>query len=103
MSADKEAAKKRIEMLSALRQEHQDSIQRAQAMLKEQQAVRKQLRQAMQGAPHTVPELAQATGLPADQVFWHVSAMKKYDLVVETGMDDAGEYYLYRLAQEAKS
>jgi predicted Rossmann fold nucleotide-binding protein DprA/Smf involved in DNA uptake len=103
MSPDKKAAKKRIEMLRALRQEHQEGIQRAQALLKEQQAVRKQLRQAMQGAPHSVPELAQATGLPADQVLWHVSAMKKYDLVVEAGMDGAGEYYLYRLAQEAKS
>jgi predicted Rossmann fold nucleotide-binding protein DprA/Smf involved in DNA uptake len=101
MSTDKEEAKKRTEMLSALRQEHQDSVQRAQALLKEQQAVRKVLRQAMEGAAHTIPELAQATGLPADQVLRHVSTMKRYDLVVETGMDENGEYYLYSL-REAK-
>jgi hypothetical protein len=28
--------------------------------------------------------------------------MKKYDLVAEEGPDDFDEYYLYRLAQEAK-
>jgi predicted transcriptional regulator len=101
VSTDKEEAKKRTEMLSALRQEHQDSVQRAQALLKEQQAVRKVLRQAMKGAAHTIPELAEATGLPADQVLWHVSTMKRYDLVVEAGMDENGEYYLYSL-REAK-
>lgn len=101
MSTGKEEARKRTEMLSALRQEHQESIQRAQALLKKQQAVRKVLRQAMKGAAHTIPELAQATGLPADQVLWHVSTMKRYDLVVETGMDENGEYYLYTL-REAK-
>jgi hypothetical protein len=47
-----------------------------------------------------VPEVAEATTLPADQVLWHIIAMKKYDLVTEAGM--CGEYYQYQLVQETK-
>jgi heterodisulfide reductase subunit A len=42
---------------------------------------------------------AEASGLPADRVLWHITAMRKYDLVVETGK--SGDYYRYALAQEA--
>ena len=102
MSTKKEEAKKRTARLKALRAERQESVKQAQALLKEQNAVRKAIRTAMQAGPHTVPELAAATGLPASEVLWHISAMKKYDLVVEEGPDEFDEYYLYRLAQEAK-
>jgi hypothetical protein len=98
--SDKEAAKKRMEVLKGLREKHADTVARTQALLKEQQAFRKQLRQTMKGGPKTVPEMAEESGLPADQVLWHVTAMKKYDLVVETGMD--GEFYQYQLAEETK-
>jgi hypothetical protein len=53
-----------------------------------------------QGAA-TVPEIAAASGFPAHQVLWHVTAMKKYDLVVEVGQ--CGEYYQYELVKEAKA
>lgn len=96
--SDKQAAKERTKALKLLRQEHQETVDRTQASLKEQQAIRKQLRQAMAGGPKTVPQIAQACGLPSHQVLWQVTAMKKYDLVVETGMD--GEYYQYQLASE---
>ncbi len=76
-------------------------MERTQALLKEQQAVRRQLCQTLRDGAKTVPELAAATGLPADQVLWHITAMKKYDRVEETEM--CGEYYLYRLAEETKS
>ena len=98
--SDKEAAKKRMEVLKGLREKHADTVARTQALLKEQQAFRKQLRQTMKDGPKTVPEMAEESGLPADQVLWHVTAMKKYDLVVETGMD--GEFYQYQLAEETK-
>jgi predicted transcriptional regulator len=98
--SNKEDAKKRTAMLKRLREEHQDTVERTQALLKEQNAIRKQIRQAMAGGPKTVPEVAEATGMPGDQVLWHLTAMKKYDLVVETGM--GGEYYQYQLAEESK-
>ena len=94
-----EDAKKRIALLKRLREEHKDTVANAQALLKAQQMIRRQICQAMGDAPKTVPEVAEAAGLPADQVLWHLTAMKKYDLAVETGM--GGEYYLYQLAKES--
>jgi predicted Rossmann fold nucleotide-binding protein DprA/Smf involved in DNA uptake len=96
----KEDARNRIEILKRLREQHQASVSATQALLKELQAIRKEIRQAMQIEPRTVPELAATTGLPANEVLWHVIAMKKYNLVIETGLDDG--YYRYSLAEEAK-
>jgi hypothetical protein len=98
--SEKENARKRAEMLKQLREEHRETIARTQALLKEQQAIRRQICQVIRDAPKTVPEVAEATGMPAGQVLWHITAMKKYDLAVETGMD--GEYYQYQLVQETK-
>lgn len=98
--SEKENARKRAEMLKHLREEHKETIARIQALLKEQQAIRRQICQVMRDAAKTVPEVAEATGIPANQVLWHITAMKKYDLAVETGMD--GEYYQYQLVQETK-
>ena len=98
MTDKKEDAKKRVAVLKRLREEHQETVEQTQALLKGHQAIRKQIRQAMEPGPKTVPEVAEATGLPADQVLWHVTAMKKYDLVREVGM--SGEYFQYELAQE---
>jgi hypothetical protein len=96
----KEDAKKRTALLKRLREEHKETVARTQALLKEQKAIRRQICQAIRDTPKTVPEVAEATGLPTDQALWHITAMKKYDLAVETGM--CGEYYLYQLAEEKK-
>ena len=45
-------------------------------------------------------ELAASIGLPANEVLWHIIAMKKYNLVAEVGLDDG--YYRYSLAEEVK-
>ena len=95
-----EEAKERIAVLKRLREEHQETVTQAQARLKEQKAIRRQICQVIRDAPRTVPEVAEAAELPAAQVLWHLIAMKKYDLAVETGM--CGEYYLYQLAEEKK-
>jgi predicted transcriptional regulator len=93
----KEEAKKRAILLKRLREEHQETVTRTQALLKEQKAIRRQICQPMRETPRAVPELAEMTGLPAGQILWHVTAMKKYGLVVENGM--CGEYYLYEMAE----
>lgn len=87
-------------MLVALRQAHAETVHRAQALLKEQQRVRKPLLEALQGGPRTVPQLAQVTSLPSEQVLWHLTALKKYGLVEEAGMDEDNAYCLYRRPQE---
>lgn len=100
-TTDKEAAKKRTAMLAELRKQNREKVTRAQAMLKEQQAVRKTLRRVLQSEPKSVPEIAAAVEMPAHEVLWHVTAMKKYGQVVEAGTDDDFEYFLYQLAKEA--
>jgi hypothetical protein len=99
----KEQAKKRTDMLADLRNQHRERVKQAQALLKEQQTTRKALGRAMQGEPKSIPQLAEASGLPTHQVLWHVAAMKKYGAVVEAGMDEDAVYYLYTLAEEVKS
>jgi predicted transcriptional regulator len=94
----KEEAKKRTILLKGLREEHKETVARTQALLKEQKAIRKQLCQTIRDATKSVPEIAELTSMPADQVLWHVTAMKKYGLIVENGM--CGEYYLYQLAKD---
>lgn len=95
-----EETRNRAELLKRLREQHQASVSATQALLKELQAIRKEIRHAMQDKPLTVPELAAATGLPAHEALWHITAMKKYNLVTEVELDDG--YYRYRLAEETK-
>ena len=101
MTTTKEAAKKRTAILAELRKQNEDKVKIAQALLKEQRAARKTLKKVMEGKSMTVPEIAEATGMPSHEVLWHVTAMKKYGEVVEDGTDDDFEYFLYRLAKEA--
>lgn len=94
----KEDVKQRAILLKRLREEHQETVARTQALLKEQKAIRRQICQPMRQEPKAVPELAEVTGIPAEQVLWHITAMKKYGLVIENGM--CGEYYLYQMAED---
>ena len=98
--SEREAARMKAEMLKRLREAHQETVTRTQARLKEHKEIRRHICQAMGDASKTVPEVAAATGIPADQVLWHITAMRKYDLVAETGM--SGEYYTYQLVEEPK-
>lgn len=103
MTTTIDAKKKRTEMLVELRKERRETVQKAQALLKAQQSARKALERVLTGSPHSVPQLAQATGMPAHEVLWHVAAMKKYAIVAEAGTDESGDYYLYRLTKEAQA
>ena len=96
----KEDAKTRAIFLKKLREEHKETVTRTQALLKEQKAVRREICKHIREEPKAVPEVAALAGLPASEVLWHVTAMKKYGLVVETGM--CGEYYLYQKVEDKK-
>jgi hypothetical protein len=88
----------RAEILKQLRTQHADSVKRAQALLKEQKHMQDLLCTLFRERPRTVPEVAEATGIPADKVLWFLSAMRKYGIVVEAGM--CGDYPLYKKAEE---
>lgn len=83
-------------LLKRLRTEHEETVQRTQELIKEQNALRKPIRQALKDGPRTIPELAEATALPAEQVLWHVTAMKRRGIILEGDKDS--DYYRYQLA-----
>ena len=92
MTAEKRATT-RGEILKQLRMEHAASVERTQALLKEQRKMQQQLLAALKDKPKTIPELAAATGQPSDRVLWFMAALRKYGVVVENGM--SGDYPLY--------
>ena len=95
---NREEAKKRTEMLKRLREAHQGTVEQTQALLKAQKKIQQHICQAIREQARTVPEVSQATGLAAHEVLWHITAMKKYGLIEETGM--CGDYYLYQKLEE---
>jgi predicted Rossmann fold nucleotide-binding protein DprA/Smf involved in DNA uptake len=88
----------RAELLKQLRAEHQQTVERTQALYKEQRQLQNAICQLIRTEPKTVPQIATAIGKPAHQVLWFVAAMKKYGIVVEMGM--CGDYPLYQRVKE---
>ena len=88
----------RGEVLKQLRTQHAQSVECTQALLKEQKRMQQELCTLFRERPRTVPEVAQATGLPTEKVLWFLAAMRKYGIVVEAGM--CGDYPLYQKAGE---
>jgi predicted transcriptional regulator len=94
----REEAKKRSELLKRLRTEHKDTVERTQKLLKEQKKIHQAICQAVREKSKTVPEIAEIVEMPTHEVLWHVTALKKYDILVEDGM--CGEYFLYKRVEE---
>jgi hypothetical protein len=81
--------------LKKLRDERGASVDEITRRNKERQAARKKVRTVLAAGPATVPAVAAASGLSTQEVLWHISAMRKYGDLVETGTD--GEYCVYAL------
>jgi len=96
--SEKEAVKKRAQILKELRAEHQTTVDRTQARLKEQGKVEREILKVIKEESMTVPTLASQIGLPTHRVLWFLTGLMKYDKVREDGMD--GEYVLYRRKEE---
>jgi hypothetical protein len=100
MTPVNENPKSRAALLKELRERHQATVEQTRALLKDQQAIRRQICQQLRDGAKSVPEVSAATELPAHEVLWHITAMKKYDRVAEAGQ--CGEYYLYKIVKEAE-
>ena len=87
----------RGERLKRLREQHAETVKRTQALLKEQKRIQQEICKVVRENPKTVPEIAEATGMPSHEVLWYLASFKKYGLVVEDGM--CGDYPLYRKAE----
>jgi predicted transcriptional regulator len=96
--SNREAAKQRAQVLKDLRQQHQATVDRTQALLKEQSKIERDILTLIQDESLTVPAIAEVLDLPSHRVLWFLTALKKYDQVSEDGMD--GEYVLYKRREE---
>jgi predicted transcriptional regulator len=99
MTKDK-TTQSRGEMLKQLREVHAETVERTQAFFKEQKHIQQEIWKVIRENPKTVLEVAAATGIATHEVLWHLTAMKKYRMVVETGM--CGDYPLYQRVIEEK-
>jgi len=91
----------RGDMLKHLRQQHAATVERTQALLKEQKRVQQEICKILRENPKTMPEVAAAIGMPANEVLWYMASFKKYGLIVEKGM--CADYPLYQKAEENKA
>jgi predicted Rossmann fold nucleotide-binding protein DprA/Smf involved in DNA uptake len=89
----------RKEALKKLKAARKEQISAATSRMKEQRRAVKAIKERMEGAELTVPEIAAATGLPVSEVLWYVASLKKYGEILEGPKD--GAYYRYRLSQAA--
>ena len=80
-----------------LKEKHGGMSDTLKAHVKEQQQVRKKLRDALKAGSKTVPELAAAGGIEANKVLWHLMAMRRYGEVVEAGEEN--DYMKYQLKE----
>ena len=94
----KELARQRVAALKQLREEHKDTVEHTQALLKEQKRAQQAICKAVRERPKTVPEIAEEVGMPTHEVLWYVTASKKYGLLVEAGM--CGDYPLYQRVED---
>lgn len=101
MSNVKTESTSRGMILKRLRETHTESVKRTQALLREQRQMQQAICKSIGDIPKTVPEIAAEIGKPAHEVLWFVAALKKYGIVIETGM--RGDYPLYQQAKEAQA
>ena len=98
MSDQKREALSRSEILKRLREAHGATVERTQALFREQRQMQNAICGILRETPKTVPEIAEAIGKPSHEVLWFVAALKKYGILVESGM--CGDYPLYQRAKE---
>jgi predicted Rossmann fold nucleotide-binding protein DprA/Smf involved in DNA uptake len=81
------------EALKRLREERRVWVDNARQSIKAQNQIIKQIKAQIADTAKTVPEIAQATGMPAAQVLLYIVGLKKYGLVAEGEKD--GDYFKY--------
>ena len=91
-TAEKEAMKK-------LRAARKETIKRAADKMKKQKKAIKDIKEQLKDKAGTVPEVAEATGIPPSEVLWYLAALKNYGQILEGEKD--GSYFRYQLAGNA--
>ena len=84
------------EALKELRAKRKTSIERAKKAIKAQNNIIKTIKEQIKTEGKTVPEIAQTTNIPTNQVLLYVAALRKYGVLMEGSKD--GDYFKYQLA-----
>lgn len=95
---DEQLQTKEKSAIAVLRERRGGMSEELKAYYKRFNEVRKLLKTALANGYATVPELSSSTALPADEVLWHVMAMKEYGQVLEG--EQRGDYLTYALKNE---
>jgi predicted Rossmann fold nucleotide-binding protein DprA/Smf involved in DNA uptake len=99
MNPDDELKEKKKEAMKKLRNDRREWIAKASAIVKAQKKERESITAHLENKPATVPEIAEATGMPSDKVLWYLATLKKYGDVIEVEKD--GGYFRYVLTESA--
>ena len=83
--------------LKALRKERAAQLDRTRELVRNQNRDLKLIKDQLAQGLKTIPELAEAVGLPAAQTLWYVQALKKYGLAAEGEKSRRDVYYPYHL------
>jgi predicted RNA binding protein with dsRBD fold (UPF0201 family) len=83
--------------LTLLRERRGGMSDELKEYFKEQQRIRKALREALKGGAKSVPEIAAACSLDKQATLWHLMAMRRYGEVVEAS--EQNNYPLYALKE----
>ncbi len=89
------------EILKHLRQLRRNIVQQVAAEVKMQKKIIASILKALGEGPKTVPEIAEAIGLSAQEALWWMATLKKYGMVGEGAK--RGAYYTYVLVNKSFS
>lgn len=93
--------KDRLEQMKDLRRTRKAIIQAAAARVSTQNKAIQAIKEQLRKGPQTVPAIAEAAGLPPQDVLWYLATLKKFGQILEA--DQEGSYFRYRLAEENPS
>ena len=97
MSKEDDIKKEKKAAMKKLRADRKEWIVKASGRVKVQKKALKAIKGHLGKGAATVPEVAVATEMPADEVLWYMAAMKKYGQIVEAEKD--GGYFRYALSE----
>ena len=100
--ADDMDDRERKELLKNMRESRRESIDRIKERIKKTNKDLRSIKDRLAQGPGTIPELAEATGLPTASVLWYIAALRKYGQVAEGAKARSESYYPYELIRESK-
>ena len=96
MSQTEGEKKAQKDAMKKLRQIRKASVKAAAAKVKKHNKAVKAIKEQLKDNPKTVPEIAEAAGIPSSDIMWYMATMKKFGQVLEAEQD--GSYFRYQLA-----